>query len=362
MKAPDTDDINSEEDAKQAPAQEALAQEAPAQEVPAQEVPAQQTPVQQVGEVLRAARLEQGISVQDVARQLRLSVRQIEALEENEYGKLAGGTFLRGFVRNYAKLLQLDEAPLLRLLEQSVPPPPAQILPPQIEGIPFPSNRDRIKRYLIGSGAVLVLLLLVYEIYRGNEATVEKQPSIAPEAKVEPELQSVPLSLPEQPLVLGRQPTEPQLAAPVEKGAIEEREVPPSAPVPVDVPPPPPPREAPQGSAAPEIAGVAASGASANPNAEAAAVPPVPTQEGYGGSGIYLVFDGESRAEVTDGTGKSLLSKLNPPGSEQVLRGQPPYSLTIGNAAQVKLVYNNRPVDLLPYTDPNGGTAHLSLE
>src|SRR5688500_1654245 len=126
MKAPDTDDINSEEDAKQAPAQEALAQEAPAQEVPAQ-----QTPVQQVGEVLRAARLEQGRSVQDVARQLRLSVRQIEALEENEYGKLAGGTFLRGFVRNYAKLLQLDEAPLLRLLEQSVPPPPAQILPPQ---------------------------------------------------------------------------------------------------------------------------------------------------------------------------------------------------------------------------------------
>ena len=79
-------------------------------------------PERGVGQLLRAARLEQGISIQDVARQLRFSARQVTALEEDKYDQLAGGTFLRGFVRNYAKLLQLDEAPLLRVLEQSVPP------------------------------------------------------------------------------------------------------------------------------------------------------------------------------------------------------------------------------------------------
>jgi len=350
MEAPDTKDETKDIHPEEEDVKQALAEPAPVQ----------QAPTQQVGELLRAARLERGISTQDVARQLRLSVRQIEALEESEYGKLAGGTFLRGFVRNYAKLLQLDEAPLLQLLEQSVPPLPAQILPPQIEGIPFPSNRDRIKRYLIGSGVVLVFLLLIYEIYRGNEATVEKQPSIAPEAKVEPELRSEPLPLPLQPRAPEESPTppnEPSVAAPAEKGVIEEISPPGAAPA--QVPPSTPFVESRQPAAAPETANMA-SDTPANP--QAANAVPASGQTAYGGTGIHLLFDGESRAEVTDGKGKLLLSKLNPPGSEQVLHGQPPYSLTIGNAAQVRLVYNNQPVDLLPYIDSNGGAAHLSLE
>ena len=58
--------------------------------------------------LLRDARLARGLSVQEVARQLRLSIRQVTALEEDDYSKLSSGTFLRGFVRNYAKLLQVD--------------------------------------------------------------------------------------------------------------------------------------------------------------------------------------------------------------------------------------------------------------
>ena len=85
-----------------------------------------------------------GLSIEDVARQLRLSVRQVTALEEDDYTKLSSGTFFRGFVRNYAKLLQMDAAPLLQRMEQSVPPaPPTQTISYQIEGIPFPSNRDQ---------------------------------------------------------------------------------------------------------------------------------------------------------------------------------------------------------------------------
>src|SRR5687768_9177008 len=143
-------------------------------------------PERGVGQLLRAARLEQGISIQDVARQLRFSARQVTALEEDKYDQLAGGTFLRGFVRNYAKLLQLDEAPLLRVLEQSVPPPVAHIVPLPIEGIPFPANQAQKKRILIiAGGAVIALLLLIYEIYRSNEASVEKQPSVGAEASME---------------------------------------------------------------------------------------------------------------------------------------------------------------------------------
>jgi cytoskeleton protein RodZ len=65
---------------------------------------------------------------------------------------------------------------------------------------------------------------------------------------------------------------------------------------------------------------------------------------------------------VKDGRGKLLLSRINSPGTEQFLRGKPPFSLAIGNAAAVQLVYNGKPVDLSPYINRYGGTARLSLE
>jgi cytoskeleton protein RodZ len=79
-------------------------------------------------------------------------------------------------------------------------------------------------------------------------------------------------------------------------------------------------------------------------------------------AGIRLTFAGESWVQVKDGNGKLLLSRVNPPGSEQVLRGKPPYSLMIGNPGQVKLVYNNSPVDLSTFAKLPGGMAHLVLE
>ncbi|MDO9063656.1 MAG: helix-turn-helix transcriptional regulator, partial [Sulfuricella sp.] len=70
---------------------------------------------QRAGKVLAEAREKLGLSVVEVARQLRLSPRQIEALEADDHASLPGKTFLRGFLRNYAKLLQLDPDPLLAL-------------------------------------------------------------------------------------------------------------------------------------------------------------------------------------------------------------------------------------------------------
>lgn len=330
MDAPDTNDIRHGEEAKK-------------------------PQTRQMGELLRAARVERGLSIEDVARQLRLSIKQVVALEEDEYDKVVGGTFLRGFVRNYAKLLQLDAAPLLQLLEQSVPPPPAQIVPSPIENIPFPSNQDRTKRNLIiGVGAVLALTLLVYEIYRGNEATVEKQPSVGAETKVETEQ-----TAPETPARNGDSPDESGAGTLPEKGPVTEREA--SSPVehPALTPSPSLTRQVPPSGASSEPESAVSP---ALPNSESANAAVAPAPPSYAGIGIHLVFGGESWAEVTDGRGKLLLSKINPRGSEQVLRGAPPYSLTIGNAAQVKLVYNNKPVDLGPYINPYGGTARLSLE
>ena len=62
-----------------------------------------------------------------------------------------------------------------------------------------------------------------------------------------------------------------------------------------------------------------------------------------------MEFAGESWVEIKDGDGQMLMSQLNPTGSRRVVSGKAPLSLVIGNAANVRLVYNDKPVDLKPY-------------
>lgn len=66
---------------------------------------------QPVGEQLRQAREALGLQVGDIAQTLKLGSRQVEALESGDWQHLPGQTFIRGFVRNYARLVQVDSAP-----------------------------------------------------------------------------------------------------------------------------------------------------------------------------------------------------------------------------------------------------------
>jgi cytoskeleton protein RodZ len=368
------------------------------------------------GQLLRAARLDRGLGIEDVARQLRLSVRQVTALEEDDYSKLSSITFLRGFVRNYAKLLQMDAAPLLQRVQESLPPPQTPTISYQIEGVPFPSHRNQGKRNLIiGAMTFAALLLLVYEIYRGNEISLEKRQTDAraeagtgtePFDAAGPQPQSSP------PTTMDDASGTDVLSADREGMPMAKVDVPPAKvdtprananvpPAKADVPPaeanppsaranvPPARLNAPSAQAnvppagAAEALGIekkpaipttqqvsppptAPKPVNAPPSKMANAVPApaaaVPEIAGEEGNVVRLLFEGESWTEVKDGRGKLLLSRINPRGTQQVLYGKPPFSLTIGNAAEVKLVYNNKPVDLARYTNIYGGTARLSLE
>ncbi|SCY44503.1 RodZ domain-containing protein [Nitrosospira sp. Nsp13] len=302
-----------------------------------------------VGREFRAARLARGMNIEDVARQLRLSVRQVTALEQDDYDNLASGTFLRGFVRNYAKLLQIDAAPLLQRLEQSLPPTPTPTISYQTEGIPFPSNQGSGKRNLIIAGVAVLVLLLIFEIYDTSEGNKGKQPAVKMETGTGPERGDVPPKnqLPSANSTGG-------LVSSAEEATVTEQkhEVPAPLPAPAPIPAAPLARQSAPAAVAPEPAN-----ASARESANISAPQPA-----SGGDVLRLVFEGESWTEVKDSGGRLLLSRINPRGTEQVLHGKPPFSLTIGNAAAVKLVYNNNPVDLAPYINAYGGTARLSLK
>ena len=120
----------------------------------------------------------------------------------------------------------------------------------------------------------------------------------------------------------------------------------PSAPV--TVAPQPAPRPAPE-------AAVAASDATeADPAAESGAAT---TSRGRR---IQFEFLRESWVEVKDRDGSTLLSQLNPAGTQKVVEGAPPFSVIIGNAANVRVTYKDAPVDLKPYVKVE--VARLTLE
>lgn len=62
-----------------------------------------------LGEKLRKAREERGISISEVAEQTRISPHYLECIENDDYRTLPGGIFNKGFVKSYAKFVGLDE-------------------------------------------------------------------------------------------------------------------------------------------------------------------------------------------------------------------------------------------------------------
>lgn len=77
------------------------------------------------GQLLRDARLAKGLGIPDVAASLRLEVRAVNNLEADAFDKLPGPTFVRGYLRSYARLLDIPAGPVLEAYErcQFTPPP-----------------------------------------------------------------------------------------------------------------------------------------------------------------------------------------------------------------------------------------------
>lgn len=302
------------------------------------------------GRVLVEARERLGLSIPDVARQLRLSTRQVEALEADDYSSLPGKTFLRGFIRNYAKLLQLDPEPLLAGCQDGQPKDRAIVVPTsRIEFggkhrfLPF-SNRSR-RPWPKFTVAIAVAVLLLswggYELIQWQSQPTRSEPTKAASET------TLTLPLPQPQAETAEQPA----AEPTAPKQDAE-----SVPLPLPA----------SSEKAAEPAPVSPQAAEPTP-AQAAAPTPIPAQAAApeptaaaGGRRLSFVFDGDSWVEVRDKSGKIIYSQLNPKGSQQALRVTPPISLVVGNAAHVKLFYNDKPVDLAPHTKVD--VARLTIE
>jgi cytoskeleton protein RodZ len=81
-------------------------------------------PMTQVGETLRRERLKRNLDIEQISHELKISARFLEAIEKDQYDKLPGGVFAKSFVRQYARMLGLDEDDLTGQLQGVIAPPP----------------------------------------------------------------------------------------------------------------------------------------------------------------------------------------------------------------------------------------------
>jgi cytoskeleton protein RodZ len=309
------------------------------------------------GAQLLAARRNQGLSLGDIARQLKLSVRQIEALERDDYARFAGSVFVRGFLRNYAKLLHLDPEPLLAAASPAVTPVAVEAT--MAGYIPVSAANPERRRRFLAWGAVIVLAVLVVFLLAAN-VSKEHHETPAPDAAQVP---SSPVGTPQHvdsppsamsqnlapPVVANPAPSVPAVAAPVEPS----RAAGPKAALittPVAAVPKPPEPRGPESMrrdspAAPQTAAVSK---------------PRILITGSGTSQIRMNFEDESWVEVKDGSGATIFSRLNTPGTERVIKGAAPLTVVVGNAHGVKLLYQDKAVDLGPHTRVD--VARVTLE
>ena len=303
------------------------------------------------GARLRTAREEAGLSLEQVAQQLKLAPRQVKALEDENFGELPGRTFSRGFVRNYARLLHLDAADLLAHL-----PDVAQA--PALESPTLHSTGSMIAELpsagasKAGLGRWLIPLILIvcivaaaaYEWYRGglssgaepartvSEATDRQPPAAnAPAVALPNPLASLAQTsavqtLPVQP---GTSQNAPPLALTPQLASL--RTVAPAVPL------------ASMRDPAPSLSGAT-----------------TPTMAEPGAAPLLLTYQGPSWTEIRDRSGQLVISRLVAPGSIEPVKGAPPFDVVLGNAHVVTLVYRGKSVDLSPHTRQN--VARLTLQ
>ena len=286
------------------------------------------------GKTLQSQRETMGWSVEQVADQLKLAPRQVLALEAGDYASLPSPAVTRGFVRAYAKLLRIDAAPLVSMIELNMPPEARagaqsamaasrrEQKPAAFSETRFPINGKRRSLPLGWIAAVVIV---------AGAAVAAWQFNLIPSLNRDVESgDTMVLENPAAGVVA------PGAAAPVQQGLIN-----PSVPL-ISVPSPSSQGTAPAGApatttpttptapaAAPAAAPVTAP-ATATP-APVAAVPAAAAPATAGANTLVLNVRADSWIEVRpSGGGRPLISRLVKAGSTETVEVAGPVNLVVG--------------------------------
>ncbi len=271
-----------------------------------------------VGAMLRKRRIALGLSQADVANVVKLPARRIEAMEQERWDELPDGPYLRGFLKNIARALNLDAATLIDRVDESlmrarnpdsilVAPGSTHAMLPRRSG---PAEGRHSGRALV-IGALVFAMIAALIAWSGTDSF--DRAVVAGKSWIEGRRAPVAGST-----------SSSAVASPTPELKTKTELVQSSPTVPTS------------------IASETELRDATSPNAG-----PVASN---GNAAMQFHFSEDAWVEVRGADGKVLLSRLNAAGTEQAVEGAPPFNLVVGNARAVRLSYRGQPVDLIPYT------------
>lgn len=282
----------------------------------------EQVDVTQIGHQLRQARESKGVTLVQVAREIRLDVRYLEALEAADFEHLPGPVFVRGYLRSYGRYLGLDPEPLVAVYDRAAPKSEPTIL----RSAPKPKYVQALQWIpwsQLGSAVFAVAALVVafwlgsilYGMFGAGTSLSEGDQAAAPASGANLTLPPLPSaeesarSLP-PPEIMQAPPSD----APVSPAA-------PAAPEPTPATAPDDFTTAPQTTA------------------------PMATPAQPRGT-LSLTFKEDSWVEVYDATDRRLIGRIGKAGENPVFEGVPPFSVVLGFAPGVAVAYNGQPIEV----------------
>jgi cytoskeleton protein RodZ len=312
------------------------------------------------GAQLRAAREAGGLSIADVAARLKLSGRQIEAIEAEDWKSLPEPTFTRGFIRGYARLVGIEES-ALRLdivrpaARADLAPTPTAMGEVTYEG---GASKTNVARWLIPLCLLAALIggaswFILNDVRMPTAAS--KSDLNAPSLKsaistVAADATSAAAANATVPVAANAAPTPssvPSMMNPPPMGSSAQpstsADAPATSPNLLNTPPAATSALATPGAAV-QSPVVPATAPLLKPPAPAAAAPaPVATPSADGKKRVVLIYGGLSWTEIRS-KGEVVLSERVNTGTREVM-ASPPISFVVGNANNVTITVDGKPYD-----------------
>ncbi|MGB5279996.1 MAG: RodZ domain-containing protein [Arenicellales bacterium] len=323
------------------------------------------------GKLLQIAREEKNLRPEDVAYEIRLTPSQVLALEENDYSKMPEETYVRGYLRNYARLVGIPENTILMAFARetrSSEKKPQQVIPSGESDINKSSKGIRMFAVIFLIAVIALSAVWVLVPHDKLPLTGEKADSPAVEEKTVAKVEEVPVgastlsldspvesSVVEKTTITSAMPTTstaettsaaivmPQSASSQEQQAISET-TPVQVQAEVSIPVQPVDTtvsvDFAETNTTPATTGVAAAGSRETESSVEAA------SDGT----LSISYSNDSWTDVRDANGKKLLYRTVKKGENIALAGKLPLSVFFGFAQGVKVTFNGEEIDVPGYT------------
>ena len=120
-----------------------------------------------IGQLLRHARVQKGMSVEELSTELHLRVRQVDAIERGDFSGFSSPAFVKGHLRAWGKLCALDGSALVGLYDATLPVQKSVLPPPAILTDRWIVSGVAVARSTVGyaAGAAVTVCCLLFGVW-----------------------------------------------------------------------------------------------------------------------------------------------------------------------------------------------------